>query len=155
LPWTAVGLASGLIAFALLAAVFLHKEPSSAPVPLTSTTRSAPPPETQTPVPPMAPVAVRVLLESTPPGARVVRVADGAVLGTTPETIELRPSSEPLPLRFEKEGFMAATREASLRADSTLSVILEATAEKTVPTSKKHTPPKTHGATETNEPAKL
>jgi hypothetical protein len=50
---------------------------------------------------------------------------------------------------------MAAMRETSLTADSTLSVILEATPEKTVPAAKKHTPGKTHSGTETNEPAKL
>jgi hypothetical protein len=94
-------------------------------------------------------------LESTPPGARVVRVADGAVLGTTPETIELRPSSDPLSLRFEKEGFVVAIREASLVADSSLSVVLEATPEKAAPTSKKHTPGKPHGGDGQNEPAKL
>ncbi|HEX7506569.1 MAG TPA: serine/threonine-protein kinase, partial [Polyangia bacterium] len=156
MPWTAVGLASGLIVVALLAAVFLRKGPLAGPAPPTTITRPAPLPETQTLVlPPKVPLAVRVRLESTPPGARVVRVADSAMLGITPETIELHPSVEPLPLRFEKEGFVAAMREASLTADSTLSVILEATPGKTAPPAKKHTPQKTHSGTETNEPAKL
>ena len=84
-----------------------------------------------------------------------MRVADSTVLGTTPETIELRPSSEPLSLRFEKEGFVAATREASLAADSSLSVVLEAGPEKPAPTPKKHTPAKSHGSDGQDEPAKL
>ena len=151
-PWVAVGIASGLVVVAVLAAVLLRREPSSTPVPA-STTRPAPSPEIV--APPKAPVAVRVHLESTPPGARVVRVADSTVLGTTPETIELRPSSEPLSLRFEKEGFVAATREASLAADSSLSVVLEAGPEKTAPTPKKHTPAKSHGSDGQDEPAKL
>jgi serine/threonine protein kinase len=153
-PWTAVGIASGLIVAALLAAVFLRKGPApSAPQP-TNITRPAPPPESQTAVPPKAPIAVRVRLESTPPGARVVRISDGAVLGITPETIELRPSSELLPLRFEKEGFASAQREVSLAADSTLSVVLEANPERPSKAPKKHAG-KTHGSAGQDEPAKL
>jgi hypothetical protein len=64
------------------------------------------------------------------------------------------PIERALPLRFEKEGFVAAMREASLAADSSLSVVLEA-AEKTAPTPKKHTPGKSHSSAGTNEPAKL
>jgi serine/threonine-protein kinase len=154
-PWAAVGIASGLIAVAVLAAVFLRKGPPAAPVPSASITRPAPPPESATVEPPKAPVAVRVRLDSTPPGARVVRVSDSVVLGTTPETIELRPSDEPLPLRFEKDGFVAAQREASLTMDSNLSVVLQAIPEKTTPTPKKHAPGKAHGEAEPSEPAKL
>jgi len=151
-PWTAVGIASGLIVAALLATVFLRK--GEAPIPPKPTNITQPTPsETPTVAPPKALVAVRVRLESTPPGARVVRISDGAVLGITPETIELRPSSEPLPLRFEKEGFLAALREASLAADSSLSVVLEE--EKPGKTPKKHTPGKSHGSAGQDEPAKL
>ena len=94
-------------------------------------------------------------LESTPAGARVVRVADGVVLGTTPETIELRPSSELLQIRFEKDGFVAAVRESSLASDTSLSVVLEASPAKPAQTPKKRTPVKSHGSAEHNEPAKL
>jgi serine/threonine protein kinase len=152
-PWAAVGIASGLIVAALLAAVFLRKDPApSAPQPIhiTQPTQLA---ESKSAVPPKVPTAVRVRLESTPPGARVVRISDGAVLGTTPETIELQPSSEPLPLRFEKDGFASAQQEASQSADSTLSVVLAA--EKPVKTPKKHTPGKSHGSAGQDEPAKL
>jgi len=153
-PWVAAGLASGLIVIAVTASVFLRRGPAAVPSIPTNTSRPAPPPEAQTIEPPKAPLVVRMRLDSTPPGARVVRVSDGVVLGTTPETIELRPSNEPLPLRFEKEGFVAAMREASLAADSSLSVVLEA-AERTAPTPKKHTPGKSHSSAGTNEPAKL
>jgi serine/threonine-protein kinase len=140
-PWAAMGIASGLIVVAVLAAVFLRKGPPALPMPSTSITRPVP-------------VAVRVRLDSTPPGARVVRVSDSVVLGTTPETIELRPSNEPLPLRFEKEGFVSAQREASLAADSHLSVVLQAS-EKPAPTPKKHTPGRAHSGADPSEPAKL
>jgi len=152
-PWAAVGIASGLIA--VLAAILLHKGPPPAPVPSTTTTRPVPPPESQTVAPPKAPVVVRMRLDSTPPGARVVRVSDDVVLGTTPETIELVPSNEPLALRFEKEGFVAAVRAASLAENSTLFVVLQPTPEKTAPTPKKHTPGKAHGSADPSEPAKL
>jgi len=153
-PWAAVGIACGLIAVAVLAAVFLRKGPPLAPVPSTPITRPVPPPESQTVAPPKAPIAVRVRLDSAPPGARVVRVTDGVVLGTTPETIELRPSNEPLPLRFEKEGFVAAQREAALGEDSNLFVVLQAV-EKTAPRPKKHPPSRAQGGAEASEPAKL
>jgi serine/threonine-protein kinase len=155
-PWAALGVASGLIVIAVAAAVFLRKGPETIPPQPTSASRHAPQPEARTVEAPQVPVAVRVRLDSTPPGARVVRVSDGVVLGTTPETIELRPSSEPLHLRFEKEGFASAVREASLNADSSLSVVLEPTPEKAAPKPKKHTSSdKPHGSAETNEPAKL
>jgi hypothetical protein len=60
-----------------------------------------------------------------------------------------------LPLRFEKDGFVAAQREASLTMDSNLSVVLQAIPEKTTPTPKKHAPGKAHGEAEPSEPAKL
>ncbi len=156
-PWTAVGLASGLIAVAVVTAVFLHKDPAPVPRQPTHTARPAPPPVAGPVQPPHTPTLVRVRLDSKPAGARIVRVSDGVVLGTTPETIELRPSSEPLPLRFEKVGFLPAVDMASLSADSSLSVVLEAVPEKTAsPTPKKHTSGKSHGGNaEANEPAKL
>jgi len=152
-PWTAVGIASGLIVAALLAAVFLRKgEAPASPLP-TNIAQPTQPHETETVAPPKAPVAVRVRLESTPPGARVVRISDGVVLGTTPETIELLPSTESLPIRFEKEGFAAAFRETSRSADSSVSVVLEA--EKPGKAPKKHVPVKPHVSAGQDEPAKL
>jgi serine/threonine protein kinase len=152
-PWTAIGIASGLVVASLLAAVFLRQGQAPVSPRPTNITQPTQPSESQTVVLPKAPVAVRVRLESTPTGARVVRVSDGAVLGTTPETIELRPSSESLPLRFEKEGFAAASREASQSADSTVSVVLEV--EKPGKAPKKHGPVKPRGSAVQDEPAKL
>jgi eukaryotic-like serine/threonine-protein kinase len=154
-PWAAVGLASGLIVIAVAGALFLRKGQATVPPQPTNASRPTPPPEARTVEPPKEPVVVRLRLDSTPTGARVVRVSDGAVLGTTPESIELRPSSQPLPLRFEKDGFVAAVREASLATDSSLSVVLEATPGKPAATPRKHTPTRAHGSVGTNEPAKL
>jgi eukaryotic-like serine/threonine-protein kinase len=154
--WAIIGIASGLIVVALAAAMVLRKGPTPVAPQPTNTSRPAPPPEARPVERPQAPVVVRMRLDSTPAGARVVRVSDGVVLGTTPETIELRPSSAPLPLRFEKEGFVTAVQEASLAADSSLSVVLEATPERPVPATKKHGPSKPpRGSTGQNEPAKL
>jgi len=155
-PWAVVGIACGLIAIAVLAAVFLRKSPVS-PV-LTAATKGVPAAEehpVEPPKPPTAPSAVRVRLDSTPSGARVVRVSDNVVLGTTPETIELRPSSEPLALRFEREGFEHAVREVSLTENSSLSVVLEAAPEKPAATPKKRSPGKVHTSADPSEPAKL
>jgi len=155
-PWAAVGIACGLIAVAVLAAVFLRKTPAS-PVP-SAATKGVPTAEdhpVEPPRPPTAPTAVRVRLDSTPSGARVVRVSDNVVLGTTPETIELHPSGEPLALRFEREGFEHAVREVSLTENSSLSVVLEAAPEKPAATPKKRGPGKVHTSADPSEPAKL
>jgi serine/threonine-protein kinase len=147
-PWVAIGAVAGLLLVAALAIGLLHKNPDPAPAmqqPSTEEHESAPAKA--------APSSVQLHLQSTPTGARVVRVSDGVVLGTTPETIELRPSAEPLLLRFEKEGFVPSTREASLASDTTVAAALEATPEKPVPATKKHTGNKARPSS--NEPAKL
>jgi serine/threonine-protein kinase len=151
-PWAVAALAGGLVVVAVVAAVSLRKGPATPPPQQRSATPS---PQVPLPEPPKAPLIVRLRLESTPPGARVVRVADGVVLGTTPETIELRPSSETLPIRFEKEGFAAALREARLASDTSLSVVLEAAPERPVPSPKKRTPARSHDSVDHDEPAKL
>ena len=158
-PWAVLGLACGLLTIAVVAALWLRKGPVPAPPQSVSVTHPVEQPKTPTPIPaqPKAPLSVRIRLESTPAGARVVRVADGVVLGTTPEAIELRPSNETLQIRFEKDGFMAAMREASLTSDSTLSVVLEA-APAAPQAPKKRPPGRTHDSPEhndRNEPAKL
>jgi serine/threonine-protein kinase len=157
-PWAVAALAGGLVVVAVVAAISLRKGPVASPPQQESATPS---PEKHMPEPPpppeqpQAPLTVRVRLESTPPGARVVRVADGVVLGTTPETIELRPSNEALQIRFEKEGFVAALREARLASDTSLSVVLEAAPEKPIPSPRKRTPAKSHDSVDHDEPAKL
>jgi eukaryotic-like serine/threonine-protein kinase len=153
-PWAVLGLACGLLAIAVVAALWLRKGPVSAPPQPVSVTQPVELPKTPTPIPAQAPLSVRIRLESTPAGARVVRVADSVVLGITPVAIELRPSSEALQIRFEKDGFVAALREASLASDSTLSVVLEASpAAPQAP--KKRPAGKSHDSPEHNEPAKL
>ena len=131
-PWALYGAGVAVIVVAAVSAVLLRTGPSPAPsLPPPATTQVVQPPPPPPPPPPKAPVSVRIRLASTPDGARVVRAADGVVLGTTPETIELRPSADRLSLRFEKEGFLPALRETPLNADVTLSVVLEAQSEKT------------------------
>ena len=156
-PWMIIGAGTAVVVVAAVAAVMLRKEPTP-PTPPAAAVRPAPPAEPAAPPPAKAPVTVRVRLASTPVGARVVRVSDGVVLGTTPETMEMRSSAEPLLLRLEKDGFVAATREVSLASDANLSVVLEAMAAEApapVPTSRKRTPSRTQGKPEHNEPAKL
>jgi hypothetical protein len=62
---------------------------------------------------------------TTPPGARIVRVSDGFVLGYTPETIEFHQSSQPEMVRFELQGYTPVTREVSVVADSEYRIVLE------------------------------
>jgi serine/threonine protein kinase len=156
-PWLAIGVATGVIAVAAIAALALRKPPAPTPPvarPEVTTARPAPPPA-------RPPARVRVRLESTPPGARVVRVTDGVVLGTTPETIELRSSPGALLLRLEKDGYVAATREVSLGADTNLSVVLEAAPPTPAPkpamtpTPRKHGGGKTPAKPDEYEPAKM
>jgi serine/threonine-protein kinase len=147
-PWTAIGAAAGLLLLAALAVGILVRKPAPAP------TTQAPAAEKSESVPvKAAPTLVQLRLESTPAGARVVRVSDGVVLGTTPETIEMRPSAEPLLLRFEKEGFVSAAREASLASDTTVTAALAAAPEKPVPATKKRAAIKARPSS--SEPAKL
>ena len=148
-PWALYGAGAAVVIAAAVSAVVLRKSP---PPPL------PPPPATATQLiqpPPKAPSSVRIRLESTPQGARIVRADDGVVLGTTPETIEMRPSADRLPLRFEKQGYLPAVREASLDADTSLSVVLEAQPEKSAPQPGKKTPRPRPGNPATDEPAKL
>jgi serine/threonine-protein kinase len=149
--WLVVGIGATVVVAAAVAAVALRNPPA----PPTPAVRPAPPPAPAPPPPAKAPTTVRVRLESTPAGARVVRVRDGVVLGTTPETIELQSTAEPLLLRIDKDGFVAATREVSLASDSNLSVVLEATAKAPAPTPKKHAPSRTEARPSHDEPAKL
>jgi hypothetical protein len=103
-------------------------------------------------------MTVKVRLESTPPGARIVRASDGVLLGTTPETIDMTMASLPIALRFEKDGFVATTREATLTSDTNLQVVLEAAPEKPTPAPRKRSSRARAGSDDTpavDEPAKL
>jgi hypothetical protein len=104
--------------------------------------------QTPQPDPPPLPAAfVRLRITSTPPGARIVRVADGAVLGTTPELLEVRSSPRPLLLRLEKAGHVPATRELPADHDSATTVALPP-----APTPRPHPRPR---PPRDDEPAKL
>jgi hypothetical protein len=124
----AIVVGAAVVAVAVVAALALRKPPPPSPVP-----RPVPAAQTPPPPAPAPPSTVRAHLESTPAGARIVRVSDGVVLGTTPETIEQRAGAAPLLLRFEKEGFVSATRAVALTSDSNLGVILEAEAVAPLP----------------------
>jgi serine/threonine-protein kinase len=150
-PWLLYGAAVVLVVAAGTALV-MRRSPNPPPITPLSARVIEPPP------PPKVPTAIRLRLDSTPPGARIVRVVDGVLLGTTPETIELAATPGRLPLRFEKDGFLPALREASLDADTSLSVQLEAQPEKPTPNPGKKTPrprPRPAGGGSDDEPAKL
>jgi len=150
--WVPIGIGAAVIAGAVSAVVALR--PSPAPPP--PVTRPAPQtPQTTAPSRAEPPARVRVRLESTPSGARAVRVSDGVVLGTTPETIELPAAAEPLGLRLEKDGFVPTTRQVSLAADSNLAVTLEPSAPARPRAARKHSSPKPEARPEPDEPAKL
>jgi hypothetical protein len=72
-------------------------------------------------------------METTPPGAAVVRVSNGHVIGRTPDTIEFHQAIEPVLVRFELEGYIPVTREVSAASDGELKVVLK-------PIPKKHGP---------------
>lgn len=105
---------------------------------------------------------IHVRLESSPSAARIVRVSDGVVLGTTPQVMELRAAHEPLRIRLEKEGHVPEEHEIRLETDSEVELALqpEKAEAKTDPkptTGKKH--PDKHHPDEASgsgtEPAKL
>ena len=152
-PLLAVGIGAAAVAAAAVLALTLRKEaPAPPPAP-----RPAPAPVAAAPVKPKLPERVRVRLESKPSGARVVRVSDNVLLGTTPQTLELLTSSEPLLLRVEKEGFSTATKEVPLTSNTNLSVVLEALRPAPAPTPRprKHVAPRSQAEPELAEPAKL
>ena len=73
-----------------------------------------------------APTYVQIQIDSTPHGARIVRVADNVTLGTTPQTLELRASATPMQVRLEKEGFVPDLREIALLENARFVPTLEA-----------------------------
>ena len=102
------------------------KSPSQPPPP--TPTKFQPAPDAQRPLDPT--FLVLVWMESTPTGARIVRVSDCHVMGYTPEIIEFHQSAEPVQVRFELEGYLPLTREVSAASDSELKIVLEAIQKK-------------------------
>jgi serine/threonine protein kinase len=100
-----------------------------APTPMSGTPASVDPRPAAAakPTDPEPPVTlVRVRVSSTPAGARIVRVADGAVIGITPTLLELRVAPQPLAVRIEKDGYVPTTRDLSLDHDSDTAIPLTA-----------------------------
>jgi hypothetical protein len=106
------------------AGVACRRKSSPSPPSLPATTTQSP---SATQPSTKAPFYVLVWIESTPPGARVVRISDGFVLARTPETVELLQSKEPVPIRIELEGYVPVTREVSAASDGTVTVSLDPT----------------------------
>jgi hypothetical protein len=82
-----------------------------------------PPPDAQRPAEP--PIDVLVWMESTPPGAHVVKVSNNQSMGWTPETMEFNPSPKPELIRFELQGYLPLTVEVPVDKDSELAVVLK------------------------------
>jgi serine/threonine protein kinase len=64
------------------------------------------------------PKKVKIVIDTRPGGARVVRVATGENLGTTPWTHEEPSGSGTLEIRLDKEGYESATYQVPLFSDS-------------------------------------
>jgi hypothetical protein len=75
--------------------------------------------------PPAAPATVTVVIETTPPGARVMGTDDGQTLGETPLTLVRNAKSPDLKVRIEKEGYVGVSRRVPLLRDETLDLTLE------------------------------
>jgi serine/threonine-protein kinase len=75
---------------------------------------------------PRRPSRVILRVASEPSGARVLRASNGAVLGTTPLTLEEEATAGTLELRLEKDGWKPATVELSRGRDAEETVKLEA-----------------------------
>ncbi len=68
---------------------------------------------------------VKLQLNSDPPGARVVRVQTGRLIGVTPLEYEGIASDQPLSLTFELAGHLPTPREVPMDADARITVQLE------------------------------
>lgn len=71
---------------------------------------------------------MRLTVESTPAGATVTDVHTGRPLGQTPLTFQRPAAFEPITVRIEKVGFVAATRELKPDRDRSEAVTLAALA---------------------------
>jgi hypothetical protein len=87
---------------------------------------------------------VLVWMETTPPAARIVRVADGRVLGYSPEIIEFSYTKKPVQIRFELEGYVPLTREVPATADCEMKFELEPIPKAALPATKKSKGSKGH-----------
>ena len=116
--WLTAGLATAASLGLLLLARW-GTSPSPAPAPALPA-RLTPTPAPGPPTPPgPPPKLVRWSLRSQPPGAEIVRTADGVVLGRTPWTSEMATAPGQLELRLRLPGF--AERRLTLARSSEVS----------------------------------
>ena len=88
---------------------------------------------------------VLVWTETTPPGARIVRVSDGYSWGLTPDIVELHQSTQPVAIRFELEGYVPVTREVPALTDGELKIVLDPIPKAAPPASRQSKASKAHG----------
>ena len=126
--WIVLSGAVALLVMAWLGLALVRER--SVPPPPPPPTKSEPSPDAkQGPDPTFL---VLVWMESTPPGARIVR-SDGHTLGYTPDIVEFHQSNEPQLVRFEMEGYLPVTREVSAASDGELAIVLQAIPKKHAP----------------------
>ena len=93
------------------------------------------------------PASVKLVVISTPPGARVSRADSGQGLGATPLDTSVPSATEPLVLRLQLAGYEPAERKVTLHADTSLEVALVKTKSATSsPSGKKPKKPKPEGS---------
>jgi len=121
--WPVVGGALALAVIAWPAVGCRRKNPVTTPAPPPSAIKEQSAPDAKPLIDPT--FLVQIWTETTPPGARIMRVSDGHMHGWTPEIVEVFQSAKPVQLRLELEGYYPVTREVSALSDGELKVVLE------------------------------
>jgi PEGA domain len=119
--WPVVSSALALAAIAWPTLGCRRKNPIASPPPVATKEQS--PPDAQRLIDPT--FLIQIWTETTPPGARIVRVSDGHPHGWTPEIVEVPQSDKPVSLRLELDGYVPVTREVSALWDGELKVVLQ------------------------------
>jgi serine/threonine-protein kinase len=76
------------------------------------------------------PATVDLEVRSSPPGARVVRLDTGELLGRTPLKVKVPQKQREVSLRFTLEGYEPTSSSASLRSGGKVSVTLKKSARR-------------------------
>jgi len=84
---------------------------------------AGPPPPGRPPL--MAPAAVSIVIESTPPGAQVFVSSEKTARGTTPYVLELAPTSAPVEIRLARAGYKPMKKTIGPDSDPRLAFALE------------------------------
>ncbi|MFH0903108.1 MAG: serine/threonine-protein kinase [Pseudomonadota bacterium] len=103
--------------------------PASATVPAAAAASSAPATAVAAAAPARLPVKLKV--ESEPSGAEVYRVADGVLIGRTPMTMEMQPTTGEVVFIVKHSGYKEA--RAALQADRDGSTLVKLAAQKNTP----------------------